>query len=78
MNLSSLLLEALNLLLIGMGFVTAFLGILVFLIPLLNKISPDDSLPETTKPRSLPSDRGVSPQTIAAISIAVKQYRQTH
>ncbi|PIE45911.1 MAG: oxaloacetate decarboxylase subunit gamma [Gammaproteobacteria bacterium] len=79
MNLTSLLLEALNLMLVGMTFVTAFLGILVFIIPLLDKISPEDNLPDTSK-RHTPAavTSGVSPQTVAVIAAAVKRYRQHH
>ncbi len=79
MNLISLLLEALNLMLIGMAFVTIFLGILVFIIPLLDKVSPEDSLPDTSK-RARPATvtSGVSAQTVAVIAAAVKRYRQHH
>lgn len=77
MSLTTLLLEALSLLMIGMTFVTAFLGILVFIIPLLDKISPDDSIPEPPK-RQAAVATGVTPQTVAAITVAVNQYRQKH
>lgn len=78
MNINELLLEALNLMLVGMLFVSVFLGILVVLIPLLNKISPDDSLPEPPKPQAAVAATGLSPQTVAAIAAAVGQYRRDH
>ncbi len=78
MNLTSLLLEALNLLFIGMLFVTSFLGLLVFIIPFLNKIVPDEPVPvqATAKPTS---SHNIEQETlVAVISAAVQQYRSNH
>lgn len=78
MSLTSLLLEALNLLFIGMIFVTSFLGMLVFIIPFLNKIVPDDPVPvqATTKPTS---SHNIEQETlVAVISAAIQQYRNKH
>ncbi len=79
MNLTSLLLEALNLLFIGMVFVTSFLGILVVIIPLLNKVVPDDPVPAKAaiEPASSP-DRVEQETLVAVISAAVQQYRNRH
>ncbi|PIE42159.1 MAG: oxaloacetate decarboxylase subunit gamma [Gammaproteobacteria bacterium] len=78
MELSQLLLEALNLMLIGMLFVGIFLSILVFLTPLLNKIVPEEQpLPES---KSV-AVNGVQPQQaalVAVISAAIHQYRRHH
>ncbi len=78
MNLASLLLEALNLLFIGMIFVTSFLGILVIIIPFLNKIVPDDLIPIQTTSKSISSGDIEQETLVAVISAAVQQYRNQH
>lgn len=78
MDLMSLLGEALTLMITGMGFVFAFLGIMVYIIPLLKKL-PADPIPEarpSVQPVSTPIPDGVSPDVIAAISAAISQYRR--
>lgn len=80
MQLGHLMLEALNLMFIGMLCVGVFLGMLVFLIPLLNKIVPDEPVPEAppsnvTTPLS---NAGEQTAVIAAISAAIQQYRNKH
>lgn len=79
MQLGHLLLEAHNLMFIGMLFVGLFLGILVFLIPLLHTISPDDT-PEATPASAItPQLAQQAPDTmIAVISAAIQQYRNQH
>ncbi len=78
MSLTSLLLEALNLLFIGMLFVTSFLGLLVFIIPFLNKIVPDDPIPTQATVKSNISNNIEQETLVAVISAAVQQYRQRH
>lgn len=79
-NLGALLLEAGNLLLIGMVVVFSFLGILIFLMKLMSNLVGGDA-PVTAqvnpgqrarKPASAPQDHKVK----AAISAAIHQYRQ--
>lgn len=77
MSLSHLILEALTLMGVGMLSVGLFLGILVFLIPLLNKIVPDDPTPPPAKPATAVNN-GVAAQNdtlIAVISAAIQQHR---
>ncbi len=79
MTTGQLLLEALNLMFVGMLCVGAFLSLLVFIIPLLERITPDEPLPERP---ALPTGRQDGKQMpaalVAAISAAVHQYRQQH
>jgi len=84
-QLSQLFVEAGTLMLAGMVFVFAFLGILVVLIntvlaPLADKY-PDPVAQAANRPiakSNKPSEQGISPNIVAAISAAVNQYRQTH
>ncbi len=78
MSLTALLLEALNLLFIGMLFVTSFLGLLVFIIPFLNKIVPDDPIPVQAQPKPKLSNNIEQETLVAVISAAVQQYRNKH
>ncbi len=84
-DVASALLEAANLLLVGMGVVFAFLTLLigaVNLIAWLNRKFPE---PQVNQPHVRPvsntgvkSHQHVSPKIVAAISAAVRQYRRTH
>ena len=84
-QLSQLFVEAGTLMLAGMVFVFAFLGLLVVIInvllaPLANKY-PDPVAQSNTRPtinRSPSAATGTSANVVAAISAAVNQYRQTH
>ncbi len=78
MSLTSLLLEAFNLLFIGMLFVTSFLGILVFIIPFLNKIVPDDPVPVQVAAKPSTPQNIEQETLVAVISAAVQQYRNNH
>ncbi len=78
MSLGSLLLEALSLLLVGMTFVTLFLGMLVFIIPFLSKIVPDDPIPIQTSQKTNQSNIIEQQTLVAVISAAVQQYRNQH
>lgn len=76
MDINALLMEALNLMLIGMLFVGVFLSILVILIPLLNKIVPEEKIPA---PAQLPAkSQTAEDDIIAVISAAVTHYRNNH
>lgn len=84
-NLNELFIEAGTLLIAGMVFVFAFLGLLVIFINIvlvaLAKKYPDITTQSSTSrvasPSAVKSD-GVSPGIIAAISSAVTSYRQQH
>lgn len=76
------MLEALNLALYGMGTVFSFLTALVILTALMSKLVSAFSEPEveelTTGARLQPQTSQVSPILLAAITGAVKQYRERH
>ncbi|MFT4677566.1 MAG: oxaloacetate decarboxylase gamma subunit [Patiriisocius sp.] len=80
--MSDLMLEALNLALYGMGTVFSFLTALVILTALMSKLVSAFSEPEveelTTGARLQPQTSQVSPILLAAITGAVKQYRERH
>ena len=84
-QLSELFVEAGTLMLAGMIFVFAFLGLLVVIIntilaPLADKY-PDpvaQSPVRTSNKKINTTDTGLSPNIVAAISAAVSQYRQKH
>ena len=84
-NLSALFVEAGTLMLAGMVFVFAFLGLLVvFINKVLVKLAikyPDpiiQSKPQRKANKTKLVKDGISPSVIAAISSAVTQYRQQH
>lgn len=79
MNISSLLLEAGTLMLVGMVVVFVFLTMLIGAIHLLTKFAqafPDKvaAAPKPIAPQTTNSNQP-SPQVVAAISAAVKQYK---
>jgi len=84
-NLTDLFVEAGTLMLAGMVFVFAFLGLLVvFINKVLLKLAvvyPDPVVqakaPRTNKQVN-EQNNGISPSIVAAISAAVSQYRQQH
>ena len=79
------LVEAANLLLVGMVMVFLFLAMLIGAITLIawvNKVFPDEPLntiDDQLKPinNTSPNDQGLSPKIVAAISAAVFQYKQS-
>ena len=75
MNISSLLLEAANLMAVGMVFVFVFLGLLLLMIKGIEKLVPEPE-PVPTAPSVQPQTAGLTPARIAAITAAVQQYRQ--
>ncbi|TEW55650.1 oxaloacetate decarboxylase subunit gamma [Psychromonas sp. RZ22] len=80
MDITESLVTALTLLGLGMAFVYVFLGLLFVFISLMAKYVPADqpSTPKQKKsvtPKSEPQAQ-MSPQVIAAITSAVKQYRK--
>ncbi len=83
-NLSELFVQAGTLMLAGMVFVFAFLGLLVvFITKVLVKLAikfPDPII-QSKPPRNInkkSAKEGLSPSVVAAISSAVSQYRQQH
>jgi len=84
-HLNELFIEAGTLMLAGMVFVFAFLGILVvFINAVLAKLAIKfpDAKPQTKPSRAVKASNkstdGVSPSVVAAISSAVTQYRNQH
>lgn len=83
-NVSDLLIEAANLLLVGMSVVFVFLTLLIVavqLIAFLNAKFPE-AAPAEAPPRRLPATKpgqsgSVENKTIAAISAAIHQYRKS-
>ena len=73
---STLMMEALKLLVLGMGFVYLFLGAMVLAIKVLALVAAEPVLPLVT---TLPtSDSKLPPATVAAITAAVHTYRLEH
>lgn len=85
-EVANALVEAANLLVVGMAGVFLFLSMLigaVTLIARINKLIPDESLIalETQSKfinSGMPNNQGVSPKIVAAISAAITQHRQSH
>lgn len=83
-NLTQLFIDAGTLMLAGMVFVFAFLGLLIiFINQVLVKLAikfPDPVNQNSRKKAKVKTSEqdGVSPQIVAAISSAVSQYRQKH
>lgn len=80
-NIGSLMFDAATLMITGMGFVFLFLTMLVYLVTLMAKIVPQEqpvtpSVPSKAKPAQSTTE-GTSPQVVAAIAAAVKQYRSS-
>lgn len=80
MDIGSLLQEALTLMLTGMSVVFVFLGILIFLVQQLSRFGAEPAPEPVTSSTPAPAagNNQVSPDVIAAISAAVKQYRNRH
>lgn len=85
-EVANALIEAANLLVVGMVVVFLFLSMLIGAITLIawiNKRIPDESIntiehqPKFTN-STLPNNKGVSPKIVAAISSAIVQHRQSH
>ena len=78
MDITESLFTALTLLGLGMAFVYMFLGLLFVCIHLMAKYIPADLIVVAPKrKKAAPAQAQVSPQVIAAITSAVKQYRKT-
>ena len=82
--MNHLFIEAATLMLVGMGFVYAFLALLILMIKWLltplSKKYPDPIVPVKRKNSSKHSKiaEGIQPAVVAAISGAITQYRQQH
>lgn len=79
-NIGSLLFDAATLMFTGMAFVFLFLTILVYLVTLMAKFIPQEQpvIPSVSPKKVQPvqaDNNGVNPQVVAAISVAVSQYR---
>ena len=77
MDITESLFTALTLLGLGMAFVYMFLGLLFVYIHLMAKYIPADPIVVAPKRnQAVSAQTQVSPQVIAAITSAVKQYRK--
>ena len=77
MDITESLLTALTLLGLGMAFVFMFFGLLFICINLMAKYIPADPVVTAPSRKKTATDQTqVSPQVIAAITSAVKQYRK--
>ena len=78
---SQLFSQAATLMVVGMGFVFAFLGLLIVVIKLLisplAKKYPDKTPHDAQKTRSNKTTKDHS-QIVAAITVAISRYRQKH
>ncbi|AWB69064.1 oxaloacetate decarboxylase subunit gamma [Saccharobesus litoralis] len=78
-NLSSTLLEAANLMLVGMVVVFGFLSLLIVCIQLMSKAFAGEVETSVTQPSRRPAvqnDQARAAQTTAAISAAIHKHRQ--
>lgn len=83
-DVASALVEAANLLLVGMIVVFSFLTMLIGAIKLIswiNQLFPEEVIEpvshQSFTPKSAQNSQHVSPKVVAAISAAVRQYRRT-
>jgi oxaloacetate decarboxylase (Na+ extruding) subunit gamma len=81
-NIGNLLFDAATLMITGMTFVFLFLTILVFLVLLMARILPKEqpvvpSIPSKNVQAVQQGSSSVSPQIVAAISVAVNKYRSS-
>lgn len=74
---SDLLMEALKLLLLGMGFVYLFLGLTVLAIKALAYLAAEPARPVAAAGNPL-QDSSPPANTVAAIAAAVHRYRNDH
>ena len=78
-NLQSLMVESLQLLFIGMGSVFTILTMLIFLITIISKLLPEETV-VAHKPATRPTNNNVQQtsnngEIVAAISVAVNSFR---
>lgn len=83
-DVASALVEAANLLLVGMIVVFSFLIMLIGAIKLIswvNQLFPEEVIEQVNHrsfaSKSVQDNQNVSPKVVAAISAAVRQYRRT-
>ncbi len=81
MPINELLSAGITLMILGMGMVFAFLALLVVMMTVMSRVlamfETDDLEPATiASPLDVPQSDHTSPQIIAAISAAIRQYRQ--
>ena len=73
-NVTSQLVEAAGLMGLGMMFVFAFLSLTILAIKVLSLIAAEPA-PRPVGATAIPAGNGLSPQKMAAISAAIKQYK---
>jgi len=80
-EITDLLVKSGQLMLVGMSVVFAFLTLLIFVTKNLSQLVMKYEKPQvttTSTPAALPATSGdIAPQTVAAISAAIHQYRQS-
>ena len=75
MELEALLVQSLQLLGLGMGAVFTILVMLIFLISIISKLLPEETV-TVPVPAPPPAPTGIDPAHVAAISAAVQQHRK--
>lgn len=78
-NLQSLLLESVQLLLIGMGTVFVILIMLIFLITFVSRLLPEETIDEphfASSANTSPNNQSNNQELIAVISTAVNAFRK--
>lgn len=76
--MSELMSDAIDLMVVGMGFVFVFLGILVFLTSLMSKLITKylpEPEPVVAKPKAKKQSASPDAQLLAVLSAAVAEYR---
>ena len=77
MTIEAQLLQSLQLLGLGMGTVFGILILLIGLISLVSRLTPDEAPPTTTRADTSPAGAsGIDPGHLAAIAAAVHAYRK--
>ena len=76
MSISELLMQGLQLMLTGMGFVFAFLGLLIAIVLLMARLLYSPPVQMSVTEPALETDLMFDLERISAISVAIHHYRQ--
>lgn len=79
-NVQALMIESVQLLLIGMGSVFIILGVLIFLISTVSKLLPEEAVeqfPTSSRTTTTPS-KNDNKELIAVISMAINAFKKSN